>query len=159
MVRVNSKQMKIKFLFIFLLFFNYSLSFSESYIKASNGITWDKTNQTYSAEGNVEFKNNEIKAFANKIIASYIFENNKEIFQNVELNEEVEIYYDSEVFKSDTANYNKLKSLIILRGNVSIVSPDRYLSGDELIVDLKKNTRVLKTIGKNSLAEALIKDE
>tara|TARA_B110000483_G_scaffold228665_1_gene291734 strand:- start:408 stop:863 length:456 start_codon:yes stop_codon:yes gene_type:complete len=151
--------MKIKFLFIFLLFFNYSLSFSESYIKASNGITWDKTNQTYSAEGNVEFKNNEIKAFANKIIASYIFENNKEIFQNVELNEEVEIYYDSEVFKSDTANYNKLKSLIILRGNVSIVSPDRYLSGDELIVDLKKNTRVLKTIGKNSLAEALIKDE
>jgi lipopolysaccharide assembly outer membrane protein LptD (OstA) len=151
--------MKIKFLFIFLLFFNYSLSFSDSYIKASNGITWDKTNQTYSAEGSAEFKNNEIQAFANKILASYIFENDKEIFQNVELNEEVEIFYNNEVFKSDTANYNKLKSLIILRGNVSIVSPDRYLSGDELVVDLEKNTRVLKTIGKNSLAEALIKDE
>ena len=68
MVKVNSKLMKIKFLFIFLLFFNYSLSFGESYIKASNGITWDKTNQTYSAEGSVEFKNNEIKAFANKIL-------------------------------------------------------------------------------------------
>ena len=159
MVRVNSKPMIIKFLFIFLLFFNYSLSFSESYIKASNGITWDKTNQTYSAEGSVEFKNNEIKAFANKIVASYIFENGKEVFQDVELNEEVEIYYGSEVFKSETATYNKLKSLIILRGNVSIVSPDRYLSGDELIVDLEKNTRVLKTIGKDSLAEALIKDE
>jgi lipopolysaccharide export system protein LptA len=159
MVRVNSKPMKIKFLFIFLLFFNYSLSFSDSYIKASNGITWDKTNQTYSAEGSAEFKNNEIQAFANKILASYIFENDKEIFQNVELNEEVEIFYNNEVFKSDTANYNKLKSLIILRGNVSIVSPDRYLSGDELVVDLEKNTRVLKTIGKNSLAEALIKDE
>jgi len=39
------------------------------------------------------------------------------------------------------------------------VSPDRYLSGDELIVDLEKNTRTLKTIGKDSLAEALIKDE
>ena len=159
MVRVNSKPMKIKFLFIFLIFFNYSLSFGESYIKASNGITWDKTNQTYSAEGSVEFKNNEIKAFANKILASYIFENEKEIFQNVELNEEVEIYYENEVFKSDTANYNKQKSLIILRGNVSIVSPDRYLSGDELIVDLEKNTRTLKTTGKDSLAEALIKDE
>ena len=144
MVRVNSKPMKIKFLFIFLLFFNYSLSFSDSYIKASNGITWDKTNQTYSAEGSAEFKNNEIQAFANKILASYIFENDKEIFQNVELNEEVEIFYNNEVFKSDTANYNKLKSLIILRGNVSIVSPDRYLSGDELIVDLEKIQGCLK---------------
>ena len=42
---------------------------------------------------------------------------------------------------------------------MSIVSPERYLSGDELIVDLKNNTRTLKTIGKDSLAEALIKDE
>ena len=159
MVRVNSEPMKIKLLFIFLFFINYSLSFGESYIKASNGITWDKTNQTYSAEGNVEFKNNEIKAFANKILASYIFEDEKEIFQNVELNEEVEIYYDNEVFKSEKATYNKPKSLIILIGNVSIISPDRYLSGDELVVDLEKNTRTLKTIGKDSLAEALIKDE
>ena len=159
MVRVNSKPMKIKFLFIFLIFFNYSLSFWESYIKASNGITWDKTNQTYSAECSVEFKNNEIKAFANKILASYIFESEKEIFQNVELNEKVEIYYENEVFKSDTATYNKQNSLIILLGNVSILSPYRYLSGDELIVDLEKNTRTLKTIGKDSLAEALIKDE
>ena len=151
--------MKIKFFFIYLFFFCYSLSFAESYIKASNGITWDKNNQTYSAEGSVEFKNNEIKAFANKILASYIFENEKEIFQNVVLNEEVEIYYENEIFKSNTATYNKLKSLIILRGNVSVVSPERYLSGDELIVDLEKNTRVLKTTGKDSLAEALIKDE
>ena len=159
MVKVSSVLMKINILSLFLFFLLSSLSFSESYIKASNGITWDKNNQTYSAVGNVEFKNEEIKAFANRIVASYVFENKKEIFQNVELNEEVEIYYDNEIFKSDSADYNKLKSLIILRGNVSIVSPDRYLSGDELIVDLENNTRVLNTIGKNSLAEALIKDE
>ena len=150
--------MKIKYL-ILIFFSSYTSSYAESYIKASNGITWDKTNQTYSAEGSVEFKNDEITAFANKIVASYIFKNEKEVFQNVELNEKVEIYYDNEVFKSNRATYNKLKSLIILRGDVSIVSPDRYLSGDELIVDLEKNTRVLKTTGKDSLAEALIKDE
>tara|TARA_B110000483_G_scaffold217471_1_gene269903 strand:- start:709 stop:1158 length:450 start_codon:yes stop_codon:yes gene_type:complete len=149
--------MKIKIIFLFLCF--NSLSYAESYLKASNGITWDKNNQTYSAEGNVEFKNNEIKAFANNIVAFYLIENEKEIFQNVKLNEEVEIYYENEIFRSNSADYDKLKSLIILRGNVSIVSPDRYLSGDELIVDLENNTRVLKTIGKDSLAEALIKDE
>jgi lipopolysaccharide export system protein LptA len=149
--------MKIKIIFLFLCF--NSLSYAESYLKASNGITWDKNNQTYSAEGNVEFKNNEIKAFANNIVAFYLIENEKEIFQNVKLNEEVEIYYENEIFRSNSADYDKLKSLIILRGNVSIVSPDRYLSGDELIVDLENNTRVLNTIGKNSLAEALIKNE
>jgi lipopolysaccharide export system protein LptA len=159
MVKVNSKLMKIKFLFILLLFFNYSLSFAESYIKASNGIIWDKNNQTYTAEGNVEFENDEIIANANKMIASYSYENEKEVFQTVNLQGKVKIFYNDEIFNSNNADYDRLKSLIILYGNVSIESPERYLSGDKLIVDLENNTRVLETIGKNSLAEALIKDE
>ena len=156
MGKVNSIQMKIKISLIFFLFFNYSLSFSESYIKASNGITWDKNNMTYFAEGNVEFQNDEIKAYANKIKAFYNIKNENEV---VNLDTDVQIYYKDEIFKSNSATYNKLNSLITLYGDVSIVSPERYLSGDELIVDLKNNTRTLKTIGKDSLAEALIKDE
>ena len=152
-------QMKIKISLIFFLFFNYSLSFSESYIKASNGITWDKNNMTYFAEGNVEFQNDEIKAYANKIKAFYNIKNEKEVFEVVNLDTDVQIYYKDEIFKSNSATYNKLNSLITLYGDVSIVSPERYLSGDELIVDLKNNTRTLKTIGKENLAEALIKDE
>ena len=159
MGKVNSIQMKIKISLIFFLFFSYSVSFSESYIKASNGITWDKNNMTYSAEGNVEFQNDEIKAYANKIKAFYNIENEKEVFEIVNLDTDVKIYYDNEIFSSNSATYNKLSSLITLYGDVSIVSPERYLSGDELIVDLKNNTRTLKTIGKDSLAEALIKDE
>ena len=114
---------------------------------------------TYSAEGNVEFQNDEIKAYANKIKAFYNIENEKEVFEVVNLDTDVQIYYNDEIFKSNSATYNKLNSLITLYGDVSIVSPERYLSGDELIVDLKNNTRTLKTIGKDSLAEALIKDE
>ena len=151
--------MKIKISLIFILFFSYSESFSESYIKASNGITWDKNNMTYSAEGDVEFQNDEIKAYANKMKAFYNIENEKEVFEIVYLDTNVKIYYNDEIFNSNSAIYNKAKSLITLYGNVSIVSPDRFLSGDELIVDLENSTRTLKTVGKDSLAEALIKDE
>ncbi|MDB9824861.1 hypothetical protein OAC15_01995 [Alphaproteobacteria bacterium] len=151
--------MIIKIIFVIFLFLNYSLIFAESYIKASDGITWDKNNQSYSAEGSVEFKNNEITANANSMIAFYIFENEKEVFENVNLKGKVKILYNDEVFNSDKADYNNSKSLIILYGNVTIVSPDRYLSGDKLTVDLKNNTRVLETDGQDSLAEALIKDE
>ena len=151
--------MIIKLIFTLFLFLNYSLAFAESYIKASNGIVWDKNNQTYTAEGNVEFKNDEIIANANKMIASYSYESEKEVFQNVNLLGEVKIFYNDEIFNSNNADYDKLKSLIILYGNVTIESPQRYLSGDKLIVDLENNTRVLETVGKNSLAEALIKDE
>jgi lipopolysaccharide export system protein LptA len=159
MVKVNFILMIIKIIFVIFLFLNYSLIFAESYIKASDGITWDKNNQSYSAEGSVEFKNNEITANANSMIAFYIFENEKEVFENVNLKGKVKILYNDEVFNSDKADYNNSKSLIILYGNVTIVSPDRYLSGDKLTVDLKNNTRVLETDGQDSLAEALIKDE
>jgi len=159
MVKVNFILMIIKIIFIIFLFFNYSLTLAESYIKASNGITWDKNNQSYSAEGSVEFKNDEITANANSMIAFYSFENEKEVFENVILEGKVKILYNDEVFNSDKADYDKSKSLIILYGNVTIVSPDRYLSGDKLTVDLKNNTRVLETDGQDSLAEALIKDE
>ncbi|MDA1283377.1 MAG: hypothetical protein O3C61_00420 [Proteobacteria bacterium] len=151
--------MRIKISLIFFLLLNYSVSFAESYIKASNGITWDKNNMTYSAEGDVEFQNDEIKAYANKIKAFYNIENEKEVFEIVNLDTDVKIYYNDEIFSSNSATYNKLSSLITLYGDVSIVSPKRYLSGDELIVDLQNNTRTLKTIEEDSLAEAFIKDE
>ena len=146
-------------IFFTLIFFIPLLGLSESYIKASNGIIWDKNNQTYSAKGNVEFKNSEIKAFANEILATYKIENGKEIFQKVDLNQNVKIFYQEEIFTSDEGTYSRDKGIINLIGNVKIVSPDRFLSGDELEVDLKKNTRILKTNGKESVAEALIKDE
>lgn len=147
------------FLIIFI-FLNCPLVFAESYIKASNGIVWDKNNKMYSAEGNAEFKNDVMTAYANKIIAFYDIEDGKEIFQTVDLNKNVKIFYGDEVFTSETATYSKLTSTINLYGNVIIVSPDRYLSGDELLVDIENNTRVLKTNGSDdSLAEALIKNE
>ena len=160
MVKVSSALITIKKIFFILSLFLYSNLFAESSIKASNGIIWDKNNQSYTAEGNAKFKNEEVEAYADKILAYYSIEEGKEIFNKVNLYKNVKIIYQEEIFTSDTGVYDRTKNLIILNDNVNIVSPDRYLSGDELIVDLDKNTRVLKTKdGQDSFAEALIKDE
>ncbi len=159
MGKVNSVLMIIRKISFVLCLFLYSELLAESTIKASKGIIWDKNNKSYLAEGNAEFKNDDVDAFADKILAYYSIKDGKEVFDKVNLYKNVKIFYQEEIFTSDKGVYDRLKNLIILSNNVNIVSPDRYLSGDELIVDLDKNTRILKSKDKDSFAEALIKDE
>ncbi len=151
--------MLINLILLLVSFFFVNFGHSESYIKANSGISWDKNSQIYSANGEVEFRNDEIEAYSDRITAKYVIENGKEVFNIVDLYEDVKIFYQGEVFTADEAIYFRSMSIINLYGNVTVTSPDRFLSGDELVVDLDKNTRVLKTNGEGSIAEALIKDE
>ena len=48
-------------------------------LKAGDSLIWDSENKSYTANGNVEFKNDRFVAYADKMIANYIEENNKEI--------------------------------------------------------------------------------
>ena len=69
---------KLFFLILYLFFF--SSVKAEGYVKAEENLIWDSENKSYTANGNVEFKNNKPTAFADKMIANYIEENNDEIF-------------------------------------------------------------------------------
>ncbi len=57
--------------------------------------------------------------------------------QLVEFFENIVIYFKDEIFKGDYAIYTKDNNNIKINGNVSIESPTRLLTGDELIVDLR----------------------
>ena len=46
---------KILYLIVSVLFF--STSYSDSYVKASDTLIWDSENKKYTANGDVEFKN------------------------------------------------------------------------------------------------------
>ena len=61
---------KIILVIFFFLFFN--LSKAESYVKAGNSLIWDSKNQSYTANGNVEFQNDSFIAFADEMIAKYV---------------------------------------------------------------------------------------
>lgn len=139
-----------------IIFFNLKCAYSEGYIKASDGIEWNSDKQTYTALGDVVFKNDRIEANSNKIIANYIEENNEEIFNVVEFFTNVLIYFNDELYKGDYAIYKKKDNTIQLKGNVSIKSPTRLLMGDELIVDLENNKRTLNSNTKETIVEVLI---
>lgn len=152
----NSMIKSIIYLVIFIFFIHKI--YAEGYIKAKNGIEWDSQDRTYTAKGNVVFKNDKLEANSDKMIANYIEENDSEVFTVVEFYQNVVIYFKEEIFKGDYAIYTKNNSIIKLNGNVSILSPNRLLTGDELIVDLINNKRTLNSNSNESLVEVLIED-
>ena len=101
---------KILYFFFFSIF--CSLANSESYVKAGDSLVWDSENKNYIANGNVEFKNEKFIAFADKMIANYIEENNDEIFTVIELFDNVIIEFKEETFKGDYAIYTRDDNII-----------------------------------------------
>ena len=117
-----------KLLYIVLILFSFSAAYSESYVKASDSLVWDSENKNYTANGDVEFKNEKFIAYSDKMIAEYVEENNEEVFTIVELFQNVIIYFEDEVFKGNHAIYTRNDNIIVLTVDVSIESPTRLLT-------------------------------
>ena len=129
---------------------------SESYVKAGESLIWDSDNKNYIANGDVIFKNEKFIAYADKMVANYIEENNSEIFTIIELFDNVIIEFKNETFKGNYAIYTRNDNIIKLTGNVSIESPTRLLTGYELIADINNNKRILNSANDESLVEVLL---
>ena len=145
---------KIFYLLIYLIFF--SNANSESYVRAGDSLVWDSDNKNYIANGDVEFKNESFIAYADKMIANYIEENNSEIFTIIELFDNVIIEFEDEIFKGNYAIYTREDNIIKLTGDVSIESPTRLLTGYELIADIDNNKRILNSANDETLVEVLL---
>ncbi len=148
-----------KILYLIVSFFFISTSYSDSYVKASDTLIWDSENKKYTANGDVEFKNEKFIAYSDKMIANYVEENNEEIFTIVELFENVVIEFKDEIFRGNHAIYTKDDNIIVLTGDVSIESPTRLLTGYELIADIDNNKRILNSADKDSLVEVLLEND
>ncbi len=148
-----------KILYLIVSLFFFSTSYSDSYVKASDTLIWDSENKKYTANGDVEFKNEKFIAYSDKMIANYVEENNEEIFTIVELFENVVIKFKDETFRGNHAIYTRDDNIIVLTGNVSIESPTRLLTGYELIADIDNNKRILNSADKDSLVEVLLEND
>ena len=147
-----------KLYYLILFLFIFVNANTESYVKAGDSLIWDSENKSYTANGDVEFKNDRFTAFADKMIANYIEENNDEIFTVIELFENVVIEFEQEIFKGNYAIYTRDDNIIKLTGDVSIKSPTRLLTGNELIADIDNNKRILNSANKESLVEVLLEN-
>ena len=145
-----------KFLFtiIFLLISNFS--YTNSYVKAGNSLVWDSEKKSYTANGDVEFRNDKFIAFSDEMIAQYVEQGDKEVFTIVELFKNVKIEFQDEIFRGKYAIYTRKDNVIRLTGDVSIESPTRLLKGYELIADIDNNKRILNSENTDSLVEVLL---
>ena len=147
---------KLIFLSLYLLFF--SSAKAEGYVKAAESLIWDSENKSYTANGDVEFKNDKFIAYADKMIAIYKEKNNDEIFTKIELFDNVVIEFEEETFRGNYAIYTREDNIIKLTGEVSIKSPTRLLTGSELIADIDNNKRILNSANNESLVEVLLEN-
>ena len=147
-----------KIIFIIFILFFYSNTFAESTVKAGDSLIWDSENKSYTATGSVEFSNDTFIAFADKMIAQYIEQNDEELFTIVELFENVIIELKDEIFQGDYAIYTRDDNIIKIIGDVSIQSPTRLLKGHELIADIDNNKRILNSANDESLVEVLLEN-
>ena len=154
-VRQNLSYMN-KLFFFLLYFFSFSIVNAEGYVKAGESLIWDSENKSYTANGDVEFKNDKFIAFADKMIAKYEEKDNDEIFTVIELFNNVIIEFEEEIFKGNYAVYTRNDNIIKLIGDVSIESPTRLLTGNELIADIDNNKRILNSANSESLVEVLL---
>ena len=92
------------------------------------------------------------------MIAYYIEKDNEEVFTIVELFNNVKIEFKDEIFRGNYAIYTRDNNTIKLTGEVSIESPSRLLTGNELIADIDKNTRTLNSGNDESLVEVLLEN-
>ena len=147
-----------KILYLIVSLFFFSTSYSDSYVKASDTLIWDSENKKYTANGDVEFKNEKFIAYSDKMIANYIEENNEEIFTIVELFENVVIKFKDEIFKGNHAIYTKDDNIIVLTGNVSI-ELDKITYWLWVIADIDNNKGILNSADKDSLVEVLLEND
>ena len=147
-----------KVIFFILSLFLYSNAYSESTVKAGDSLIWDSENKSYTATGSVEFSNDTFIAFSEKMIAQYVEKGGKELFTVVELFEDVRIELKDEIFQGDYAIYTRDDNIIKLTGDVSIQSPTRLLTGQELIADIDNNKRILNSANDESLVEVLLEN-
>ena len=147
-----------KLIFLLLFLFVFTSANAEGYVKAGDSLIWDSENKSYTANGDVEFKNDKFIAFADRMIAYYEERNNDEVFTKIELFNNVVIEFEEETFKGNYAIYTSEDNIIKLVGDVSIESPTRLLTGSELIADIDNNKRILNSANNGSLVEVLLEN-
>ena len=147
----------IKLFFILITLF-YSTSFSKDILKAKIGVKWDSDNKEYTAEGDVTYENEDIKIFSQYLKAKYEMIDDKEIFNQIDVKDDVKIIFNDETYRADYGSYEKSTEMIYLYNNVEIISEGRVLTGDELVIDIKNNTRTMKASKKDSIVEVFINE-
>ena len=144
----------LKYLF-YLIIFNLTFTFAQANeIKInSDKLEVDRINNISIFSGNVYAFNQEIKIWSDMIILKF----NKDENEIQELNAEnnVKIINQGVTASGERGVYYPRSDILNIYGNVEVIENNNYVKCDELFLDLKNSTSIMKS-NSSKRVEALI---
>ena len=119
----------------------------------SNNLEVDRSNKISIFSGDVYVVNQNIKIWSEKLIVK--FNNNENEIQEFNAINKVKIVKDEITATGDTGLYFPKSDVINLFGNVEVYENNNYVKCDELFLDIKNSTSIMKSTSSDRV-EALI---
>ncbi len=119
----------------------------------SNNLEVDRSNKISIFSGDVYVVNQNIKIWSEKLIVK--FNNNENEIEEFNAINKVKIVKDEITATGDTGLYFPKSDVINLFGNVEVYENNNYVKCDELFLDIKNSTSIMKSTSSDRV-EALI---
>ena len=150
-----NKKITLLVLIILSLTFSNATSNNDSINIISNQLNIEMNERKSIFTGDVYAHNEDLKVWSDKMIINLKLEKNeiKEILAsgNVKI---IRLIEGSEIY-GDNANYFIEEEIIIVTGNVAVEENGNKIMGNELVVDLKNSSSIMKGTNSNRV-EAFI---
>ena len=140
----------------YIIFINLLLiinSYSNELKVTSENLEVDRVNRISVFLGNVYAYNKDIKIWSDKLIVKF---NNKENeIEQLNAENSVKIIKEEITATGDIGLYNPKSEILNLLGNVEVIENNNYVKCDELYLDIKNSTSIMKS-NSSRRVEALI---
>ncbi len=138
------------FIFYFLFILN---SFSEELKITSDKLEIDRSNKISIFTGNVYLYNKDLKLWGEKL--TVFFNEEDDEIKEIQAEKNVKIIKQEITAFGDKGFYIPQLNVVNLRGNVEVQENKNYVKCDELVLDIKNSTSIMKSASSNRV-EAFI---
>ena len=148
--------LKKTIIIIFLLFLKIHVSANEINIVSDRLEINDNTNESIFI-GNVYADEDTFKIWSEKMIVK--FDENRDQIDEIKSFNNVKIHHNDMTTNSDQALYLPSSQILKLTGNVHVTQGGNKIKCEELILDIKNSTSIMKGNSKNRLEATIISEE
>ena len=148
--------LKKTIIIIFLLFLKIHVSANEINIVSDRLEINDNTNESIFI-GNVYAEEDTFKIWSEKMIVN--FDENRDQIDEIKSFNDVKIHHNDMTTNSDQALYLPSSQILKLTGNVHVTQGGNKIKCEELILDIKNSTSIMKGNSENRLEATIISEE
>ena len=156
----NSKKIEIKqiVLIIFLItIISVSSSFADQLKIFSDKLEINRENKMSIFTGNVYAHETEFEIWAENLKVQFKLGSDKNEIETIYVNKNVKIIRENTTATSETGLYLPMEDKIVLNGNVNVIEDGNIINCDELMLDLKNSTSIMKS-NSTKRVEAIINE-